>query len=175
MLPLFLALALGQAAPPTTLPTAADAPSAARLLFQAGDLRRAIATAKACAGAKKKGHKECAAMVKPLVEYQTLAGKREPLTPAEARALLAYQQQISPEVPSKLSAEAQRRFVDGPYEQAVAARLGGDEALARTLAQRVLEVWPHHEGAQALLGSPDAGVRPRKGAKDAGAPADGGR
>jgi hypothetical protein len=174
MLWALLTVAVAQApAPPK--PSTADAPSATRLLFQAGDLRRAIAMAQACAAAKKKGHKDCAAMVKPLVEYQALVVKEQGMTAEEVRALLEYQQQISPQVPSKLTAPYVERFITRPWEQAQVAMRGGDEALARKFAEAVLRASPQHEGALALVygpdaGRPDAGTRrdPRPETRDAG-------
>jgi hypothetical protein len=155
----FLALALTQAplAPPNA-PSTEDAPSAVRLMFQAGDLRRAISMAKTCAGAKRKGFKECLVMVKPLVEYQALIEKGAKLTADEAKLLFEYQAKISPLTPSKLSAEAQARFVDKPWEQALAAQRVGDSKLANALAQGVLTVQPNHEGAKAFLAPADAGT-----------------
>ena len=165
MLWAILTVAVAQApAPPK--PSTADAPSAARLLFQAGDLRRAIAMAQSCAAAKKKGFKECTAMVKPLVEYQALIVKEQGMTAEEVRALLEYQQKISPEVPSKLSAPFVERFITRPYEQAVVAVRSGDEALAKKFAEAVLKASPDHAGAQAILGVADAG-RPDAGSRAA--------
>jgi hypothetical protein len=175
VLSLVLTAALAQAGAPPP-PSTADAPSAVRLLFQAGDLRRAVGMAKTCAGSKKKGAKECAAMVKPLVEYQSIINKTTALTAGDARALLEHQQKISPLVPSKLSAEAQDRFVDRPWGQAQAAGRAGDEKLALELARAVLDVAPSHAGALALVGPPDAGVGkpPATRRADAGTPRDGG-
>jgi hypothetical protein len=162
-----LALALAQAAPvEPKAPSTEDAPSAVRLLFQAGDLRRAISMAKTCAGSKKKAYKECLVMVKPLVEYQSLIEKGATLTADEAKALFEYQAKISPLTPSRLSAEAQARFVDKPWEQAEAALRGGDGKRASELAQGVLKVQPNHVGAKELLAPSDAGHQ--KPARDAG-------
>ena len=152
---------------PPKPPSTEDAPSAVRLLFQAGDLRRAISMAKTCAGSKKKGFKDCLAMVKPLVEYQSLIEKGAALTADEAKLLFEYQAKLSPLTPSKLSAEAQKRFVDKPWEQAQAALRLGDTKLATELAQGILKVQPGHEGAKDLLAPADAGTA-KKPVRDAG-------
>ena len=181
MLTALLTLALAQALPPAEprQPSTEDAPSAARLLFQAGDLRRAISMAKACAGSKKKGFKECALMVKPLVEFQAIMDKTTPLTADDARALLEYQQVISPLVPSNLTAEVTNRYVTRPWEQAVAASRVGDMKQATELAHGVLKVLPTHEGALALLAPADAGPsdagHPKKPSREAGTHRDAGR
>jgi hypothetical protein len=165
VLPLLLSLVVSQVDPATVpKPSTADTPSAVRLLFQAGDLRRAINMAKACAGTRKKGAKECLAMVKPLVEYQSIIGKEISVTAEDAKALFEYEKKISPEVPSKLSKEIETRFVTHPYDQALAARRAGEEAMAQELAKKVLAVQPRHEGALAIVTVPDAG------APDAGPP-----
>lgn len=170
---LLLVVALGQAAPPQAPapPETADAPSAVRVLFQAGDLRRAVSMCRACAGSKKKGAKECLLMLEPLVEFQALMNRGEALTAAEARALFEYERKVSPEVQSKLSSGPRRRFVEAPFEGARAAAAQNPER-ARQLAEQVLAVDPSHAGALALLGrqAPDAGRESaQRGGPDAGA------
>jgi hypothetical protein len=111
-------------------------------------------------------------VVKPLVEYQAIIGKgTDALTSDEAKALLEWEKQISPEVPSKLSTEVVNRFVTHPWDQALAAQRGGDAKLATQLAQAVLKVSPQHAGAKAMLEPEDAG----KPAPKAKKPADAGR
>ena len=170
---LLLLLSL-HAAPPAAPGADADPPSAIRLLFQAGELRRAIRSCQACIAAGGATAKRCKALLGPLVEYQAKASHADALTLDEARDMLAWDRAISPEVSGRLTREVVARYVAVPWAKAKAAAQAGAVPQAEALAREVLHVDPRHAEAAAWLDSvaPDAGAparkAPRRGARDAG-------
>ena len=94
MLPLVLFLL--SAAPASEARKGPPASEMAKLYFLAGDLRRAIETARQGINSDPV---KCKALYPMLVEYQFLVPRGDELTPAEARAFLEWDRKISPGTP----------------------------------------------------------------------------
>ncbi len=126
------------------------------LYFMAGDLRRAVDTARA---GMKSDPVRCKALHPMLVEYQFLVPKRETLTQEEAKNFLAWDKKISPKATGKLTPLVVQRYVDLPLQQARTANQGGDVARSKKLVADVLAVDPANADALALKAalSADAG------------------
>ena len=144
----------GQVVPPPKAPPASDM---AILYFMAGDMRRAVDTARA-------GLKTDAAKCKPLypmlVEYEFLVPKRDELTVEEAKSFIAWDRKISPKASGKLTAVVVRKYVETPLHYARTANEGGDVAKAKKLLADVLTVDPANADAlalKALIAQPDGG------------------
>jgi hypothetical protein len=148
------------AAPHAELPKGPPASEMAKLYFLAGDLRKAIETARA--GTKSPDAARCKALYPMLVEYEFALSRAESLTPAEAKAFLDWDRKISPGTPGKLTAAVVRRYVDAPLQLARTAEQGGELAKARRLVVGVLQVDATNTDALALrdaLDPPDAGSK----------------
>lgn len=157
MLSLSLMLVLGADAvhPPPPSPPPSDM---AILYFLAGDLRRAVDTARG--GLKGNDAKKCKVLFPMLVEYEFLIPKREEFTLEQARQFLEYDKKISPQAQSKLTLQVVKRYVDLPLQTARTAQKGGDLARARKFVGDALAVDPASKDAlelQAQLGAADAG------------------
>lgn len=153
LLALLAAALLTQVPTPPVPPGAGAAPppwEVAKLFFLAGDVARAVETVLKC---QVTSPKRCGPMKKPLVEYQYLASKRDELTREEAAQLIAYDRQLSPTKPGKISEPIIARFVTTPLSLAKARIDGGDPESARLALEAVLAVDPKQAEAKALLKS----------------------
>ena len=127
------------------------------LFFLAGDLRRAVDTARA---GLKTDSARCKPLYPMLVEYEFLVPKRDELTADEAKSFLAWDKKISPKASGKLTAVVYRRYVEAPLQYARTAHQGGDTAKANKLLANVLTVDPTNASAlelKALMGRLDGG------------------
>lgn len=151
MLPLLILLA-APAQPLGPPPDAGVAPTAremAQLFFLAGDLRRAVDSAKRCI--QVEGRKKCEPLYRALVEYEALIRKNEELTPAEAKSYLEWDRFISPKEPGKLTRPVLRRWVEEPLQSARIVMQAGDKKAAKTAIEKVLQIDPKNGDAKRLL------------------------
>ena len=154
---LTLALVSLLAADPAPKPETPPASDMAILYFLAGDLRRAVDTARA---GLTSDAKRCKALYPMLVEYEFLVPKREEMTVEQARDFLAWDKKISPKSRGKLTGFVVQRYVETPLRAAQVQLKGGDVARARKLIDDALTVGPANTDGLALraqLGAPDAG------------------
>ena len=151
---LLLLCAAPDVAPPPKAPPASDM---AILYFMAGDMRRAVDTARA---GLKTDAVRCKPLYPMLVEYEFLVPKRDELTVEEARSFIAWDRKISPKASGKLTAVVFRKYVETPLHYARTANEGGDLAKAKQLLADVLTVDPANAEAlalKALIAQPDGG------------------
>lgn len=155
-----LCLLLLCAAPPEAgKPKTPPASDMAILYFMAGDMRRAVETAR---GGMKTDAAKCKALYPMLVEYQFLVPKRDSLSVEEAKNFLAWDKKISPKAPGKLTGVVYRQYVETPLQYARTAHQGGDVERAKKLLADVLIVDATNEEALALkvaMAAPDAGKK----------------
>ena len=145
------------AAPEAEKPKTPPASDMAVLFFMAGDMRRAVDTARA--GMKTDAVK-CKALYPLLVEYEFLVPKRDALTVEQARSFLAWDTKISPKASGKLTAAVVRKYVETPLHYARTANQGGDLVTAKKLLADVLTIDPTNADAlalKALINQPDGG------------------
>ncbi len=145
MLKVILVWCVTQVPPmPGMMPDPAQAPKGppphletARLYFVAGDLRRAGEFIDRCLQSPEK--KKCLPIKRALAEYSYLASQRDSLTAAQARQVLEFDRQISPQKVGKLTQVVSEQWVGRPTRiaqsrfeagQLTAARASLDEALA---------------------------------------------
>ena len=138
-----------------------DPPDLARVYFRMGDVSRAITVVRSCA---KTHPKQCKKLKIALVEYQSLATRFTPLTQSAVKALLAWDAQISPGEPSRMTKPVLERWVVAPLREAGMANAANNPKRARELVQAVLDVQPSNVEAKAMLAqlSPDAGMPLKK-------------
>ena len=144
-------------AAPAEKPKAPPASDMAILYFMAGDLRRAVDTARL--GMKTDAVK-CKALYPLLVEYEFLVPKRDTLSVAEAKDFIAWDRQISPKASGKLTGSVIKRYIEAPLHYARTAHEGGEAAKAKKLLDDVLEIDPKNADALALkakIEAPDSG------------------
>ncbi len=137
-------------AEPVQKQPAPPASDMAILYFMAGDLRRAVDTARA---GMKSDPVKCKALFPMLVEYQFLVPKRESLTLEEAKNFILWDKKISPKATGKLTPLVVKRYIDLPLQLARTANQGGDLARSKKFVADVLAVDPANEDALALSAS----------------------
>ncbi|MBX7113941.1 MAG: hypothetical protein K1X64_06350 [Myxococcaceae bacterium] len=139
-------------------PTDRDPPDLARVYFRMGDVARAITVVRSCA---KTHPKQCKKLKMALVEYQALATRFSPLTQSDVKALLAWDAQISPGEPSRMTKPVLERWVVVPLREAGLANAASNPRRALELVEAVLDEQPGNAEAQAMLQqlSPDGGTR----------------
>jgi hypothetical protein len=142
-----LCLMLLCAAPPPAERASPPASDMAILYFLAGDLRRAVETARS---GMKTDAVRCKALYPLLVEYEFLIPKRDALTVDEAKSFLEWDRKISPKAQGKLTTGVYRQYVETPIIHARTAHLGGDAARAKQMVADVLKIDPKNPDALAL-------------------------
>ena len=147
MLSLPLLLILTAAPPVAEKPDTPPASDMAILYFLAGDLRRAVDTARA---GLTSDPKKCKVLYPMLVEYAFLVPKRETFSLAEAKSFLDYDKKISPKAQGKLTANVVKRYVELPLQSARTAHKGGDLVRARQFVDDALAVDATNADAIAL-------------------------
>ncbi len=144
---LALCLLLLSAAPESRPRSGPSASQMAILYFMAGDMRRAVDSART--GMKTDAAK-CKVLLPLLVEYQFLVSRRDELTIEEAKSFIAWDRQISPKASGKLTALVYRKYVETPLQYARTANQGGDRGAAKKLLEQALTVDPTSDAALAL-------------------------
>ncbi|MCA3013114.1 MAG: hypothetical protein INH41_12035 [Myxococcaceae bacterium] len=137
----------------------------AKLYFLAGDLASAREW---CERGLKQERAVCKPFLERLASYAYLVGRFAPLTPDEAREVLALDRALSPSSPGQLTKPVQERYVLAPLRRARLWAERGAAGEAVPFVDEALRVDPSNVEAKAL--------RARLlDMADGGAPLDGGR
>lgn len=116
-------------------------------LFSEGEVKEAMAVAKACAASQPR----CKALSQQLTEFDSLSRKVDELDVKGLEQLLALDNKITEGKPSKAVRALTPKFSAAFYRSAQAAKAAGQWAKAQSFASKTLKVDPTHAGAQATL------------------------